>query len=87
MTIYAAPICVGCTHFTGYERPTREQREQRQQLAKPLTGTCRAFPRGIPLSIWQSSDDHRNAVEGDNGIRFLAKDKSAEQYAEVLFEE
>ncbi len=25
MTLYAAPICVGCTRFHGYTTPTREQ--------------------------------------------------------------
>lgn len=32
---------------------------------------CRAFPDGIPAAILDSTADHRQPVEGDNGIQFV----------------
>lgn len=32
--------------------------------------TCAAFPNGIPEVIASGENDHRSAVEGDNGFRF-----------------
>jgi hypothetical protein len=70
MTLRLPPICGGCTHF---------------QLITETTGTCDAFPDGIPADIWLSDADHREPVCGDHGIQFAAKDIRAERYAAVLF--
>ena len=35
--------------------------------------TCDAFPQKIPEDIFVNIVDHRNAVEGDNGIHWEAK--------------
>lgn len=32
--------------------------------------TCEAFPQGIPQSVLDNTLDHREPVEGDNGIRW-----------------
>ncbi len=32
---------------------------------------CRAFPQGIPESIWDGTHDHHAPYKGDNGITFL----------------
>jgi hypothetical protein len=39
---------------------------------------CDAFPNGIPASILVGNYDHRNAFDGDGGIRFAL----APQYAD-----
>jgi hypothetical protein len=31
---------------------------------------CRAFPKGIPEAITNNRHDHRDAYDGDNGVRF-----------------
>lgn len=35
--------------------------------------TCDAFPAGIPDPIYDDEQDHRQPIEGDNGIQFEAK--------------
>ena len=35
-----------------------------------LARTCAAFPKGIPLEIWNGENDHAQEFPGDNGIRF-----------------
>lgn len=32
--------------------------------------TCKAFPRGIPLSILNGTTDHREPVRGDKGVQY-----------------
>jgi hypothetical protein len=34
---------------------------------------CTAFPAGIPIEIAANEVDHRQPVEGDHGVQFLAK--------------
>lgn len=38
--------------------------------------TCKAFPKGIPEKIIFGSWDHKNPIEGDNGIQFEPKKDS-----------
>ena len=33
--------------------------------------TCLAFPQGIPNEILQLGYDHRQPIDGDNGIMFV----------------
>lgn len=89
MTVYAAPICLGCTHFRTRTEPTREQFRTGEP---PVTGTCDAFPDagadgtgGIPLDIWRSSADHRHKITGDHGIRFEPRGERDAAYADLLF--
>lgn len=44
---------------------------QRKQAG---ASACAAFPGGIPLTILTNQLDHRKAVEGDQGLQFLAKE-------------
>ena len=40
---------------------------------KPMT--CRAFPGGIPLEIWDERKSHTSPYPRDNGIMFTPKEK------------
>ncbi len=73
MTLTAAPICLGCTHY--------------RARTPNGTGTCDAYPDAIPLTIWESADDHRAAVAGDHGVRFSPTDDESAAYANLLFAE
>jgi len=35
--------------------------------------TCKAFPKGIPIQIWNGKNNHTKPYKGDNGIRFEAR--------------
>ena len=41
-------------------------------FCKHFTGlrTCKAFPEGIPLEIWNAENKHTEPYEGDHGIQF-----------------
>lgn len=47
-------VCSHCRHFD----------------AESVKRACRAFPGGIPVSIWEGRNDHTRPVPGDNGIQF-----------------
>jgi hypothetical protein len=48
-------ICWNCQHFNG---------------DNPAARTCSAFPKGIPLPIWNGENNHKKQYPGDNGILF-----------------
>lgn len=70
MTMRFAPICLGCKHF---------------QQVSGTTGTCAAFPKGIPDAIWLNEADHRQPMSGDQGIQFAPEEPAYATYAESLF--
>jgi len=41
-------------------------------FCKNLLGprSCRAYPTGIPDSIWENTVDHTQPYEDDNGVQF-----------------
>ena len=44
---------------------------------------CAAFPGGIPEDVLFNRVDHREPVEGDNGVRFEAKAGKQHPFEEV----
>lgn len=56
MTIAAPPICDACSRLG--------PKPDGPGLA------CEAFPAGIPDAILVEGFDHRQAFDGDNGVRF-----------------
>lgn len=62
------PICTVCKH---YDRESQTLR-------------CAAFPDGIPSNILQSKVDHRQAVDGDNGIQFVVEPGEEESLSRIL---
>lgn len=65
----AAPICAGCTHL----------------FTDLLDPKCDAFPVAIPRPILLSQVDHRNPVDGDQGIQFEPESAADEEYADFIF--
>lgn len=53
-------MCWACKHSRG----------DSDEIDGILTGTCDAFPDGIPLEIYAGGFDHRKEFAGDNGVRF-----------------
>lgn len=47
---------------------------------------CAAFPDGIPREIYDGRIDHRRSYEGDNGLRFQAKQSGDEEYVDLTIE-
>jgi len=43
----------------------------------PTSGSCTAFPAGIPAGILLYGDDHHNPVDGDHGLTFDQADGDA----------
>lgn len=58
MTSIGPTICMSCTRW------------HRGGLMVEIPATCDAFPDGIPLNIFPGQDDHRQPVEGDNGLQY-----------------
>ena len=45
-------------------------------------GTCKAFPKGIPLDILNGTFNHHTKHKGDNGIQFeIDEEKTREEDA------
>jgi hypothetical protein len=44
--------------------------ENTRGLAGPF---CEAFPGGIPDEVYANRLDHRQPIEGDHGVRFVAR--------------
>jgi len=42
-------------------------------LEDPHKHTCKAYPKGIPDTIWEGTNDHRKSYPGDNGIQFALR--------------
>ena len=59
MPLGIAPICLSCRYFLGVEAGTGF--------------VCAAFMSGIPIDILSSRADHRDAYEGDGGLRYRPK--------------
>lgn len=38
--------------------------------------TCDAFPEGIPENVLLTKRDHRDAIRGDNGVRWEPRDET-----------
>lgn len=74
MTTPFMPICLGCRHFHADTHVGASQ-----------SGTCDAFPKGIPMAIWQNATDHRQPYTGDHGVHFQPKTAADAQYADDLF--
>ena len=94
MTLYAAPICVGCKHWRGYQQVSDAEIKAYPDLKKRwMTGYCAAYPGrqlgqtdAIPKEIWIGAKDHRKPVSGDQGIRFEAKSAEDAEYAAMIFD-
>jgi len=94
MTLYASPICLGCTHFRGFQSVTPAEINAYPALKTTwLTGYCAAYKGreagqtdAIPKEIWVGQKDHRQPVSGDQGIRFEAKSEDDAKYAALLFD-
>lgn len=62
MTSVVPPFCSACARWQMYDPASRE------------TGSCEAFPGGIPAEIQTGEADHRFPHPGDNGLRFVLRD-------------
>lgn len=54
--------CSTCVHFRSrFDFPIGQ---------RPDGPTCAAFPDGIPVTVRRNGVDHRQAVDGDHGVRW-----------------
>jgi len=49
-----------------------------RNLVSTTNRTCRAFPKGIPLVIWNGDNKHSRPFAGDNNIQFVSISKPDE---------
>lgn len=63
------PQCLACKHWI-----SPLDRDDPDADTDEPTQVCEAFPlpKGIPDEIWQNRADHREPIEGDNDIQFVA---------------
>lgn len=75
MTSYASAfLCLWCKHLHG-----------RDDGPMPVDLRCDAFPDDIPDAILDNEIDHRQPVEGDNGITFEPTEMSTHAEFDYLF--
>ena len=46
---------------------------------------CIAYPEGIPEKIWRGEHDHKDAYEGDQGIRYKEEEGTGKASGDTLF--
>lgn len=51
--IFMEPVCMACVHLT-----IEFDGGMRSDDVNPMSMSCLAFPKGIPVSIWEGGDDH-----------------------------
>lgn len=44
---------------------------------------CAAFPAGIPAEVYGNTLDHRQPIEGDNGVRWTSTGEAYPEYARL----
>ena len=44
-----------------------------KHLRNNEVGTCKAYPKGIPVAIWSGENTHRERFPGDNGVIYAPK--------------
>ena len=76
MTSFSHPfLCLWCNRLHG-----------RDDGPMPAYIKCDAFPDGVPVSILDNEVDHRQSVEGDNGLQFSPIESlTAEEVGEMVF--
>jgi len=57
---FVSKICSKC----------KNQNPNSFDLDKHIIGTCKAFPKGIPDTIWIGKNNHKKPYKGDHGIQF-----------------
>lgn len=78
MTTPLPPICTHCMWLI---------REQPGGLRRDGSDRCGAFPDGIPQAILDNEADHRQPVDGDQGIRFEPRSENSVEYARLVFDD
>jgi len=68
MTIGDRPICLVCEHLHD----------------DPDNFVCDAFPEEIPMEIILNGEDHRQPIEGDNGIQFEVAEGQEKRLQAIL---
>ena len=61
-------LCPRCKHF-GDEI-------EKDGFPEFMPLNCKAYPDGIPSKVYFMELDHRNPIDGDNGIKFEPKQDS-----------